>query len=195
MRSKAWLAAPVLLAHANVTKNINILSMGPKLRYPTVRTMPCYITPHTSWKRITRQAKHICSRMTTGEREEKRSRASATLCRRGHVFKGQQSPHAADSRGRVTMQTAARRRLLRRTALRALSVRVPGWNADFTICLNTKLLLLLRKAVDMVSKFAIPRSAGSICPQSQARAPTRKHKSSAVLMSLHLPQNFAMLWS
>ena len=31
MRSKAWLAA-----HAEVTKNINIFSMGPKLRYPTV---------------------------------------------------------------------------------------------------------------------------------------------------------------
>ncbi len=29
-------AAPVLLAHANVTENINILSMGPKLRYPMV---------------------------------------------------------------------------------------------------------------------------------------------------------------
>ena len=29
-------AAPVLLAHANVTENINIFSMGPKLRYPTV---------------------------------------------------------------------------------------------------------------------------------------------------------------
>ncbi len=29
--------APVLLAHANVTENINILSMGPKLRYPTVQ--------------------------------------------------------------------------------------------------------------------------------------------------------------
>ena len=34
-------AAPVLLAHANVTENINILSMGPKLRYPTV--FPCRI--------------------------------------------------------------------------------------------------------------------------------------------------------
>ena len=29
-------AAPVLLAHANVTENINIFSMGQKLRYPTV---------------------------------------------------------------------------------------------------------------------------------------------------------------
>ena len=29
-------AAPVLLAHANVAENINIFSMGPKLRYPTV---------------------------------------------------------------------------------------------------------------------------------------------------------------
>ena len=28
-------AAPVLLAHANVTKNIKYFSMGPKLRYPT----------------------------------------------------------------------------------------------------------------------------------------------------------------
>ena len=36
MRSKAWLAAPVLLAHANVTENINTYSMGPKLRYTTV---------------------------------------------------------------------------------------------------------------------------------------------------------------
>ena len=31
-------AAPVLLAHANVTENINIFSMGPKLRYPGVNT-------------------------------------------------------------------------------------------------------------------------------------------------------------
>jgi hypothetical protein len=29
-------AAPVLLARANVTENIDISSMGPKLRYPTV---------------------------------------------------------------------------------------------------------------------------------------------------------------
>ena len=29
-------AAPVLLAHAEVTKNINIFSMGPKLRCPAV---------------------------------------------------------------------------------------------------------------------------------------------------------------
>jgi hypothetical protein len=36
MRSKAWLAAPVLLAHAEVTENINILSMGPKLRHTAV---------------------------------------------------------------------------------------------------------------------------------------------------------------
>jgi hypothetical protein len=36
MRSKAWLAAPVLLAHAEVTKKHNIFSKGPKLRYPTV---------------------------------------------------------------------------------------------------------------------------------------------------------------
>ena len=36
MRSKAWLAAPVLLAHAEVTENIKYFSMGPKLRYPTV---------------------------------------------------------------------------------------------------------------------------------------------------------------
>ncbi len=28
--------APFLLAHAEATKNINIFSMGPKLRYPTV---------------------------------------------------------------------------------------------------------------------------------------------------------------
>ena len=35
MRSEAWLAAPCLLAHANVTENINIFSMGPRLRYPT----------------------------------------------------------------------------------------------------------------------------------------------------------------
>ena len=35
MRSKAWLAAPVLLAHAEVT-NIKYFSMGPKLRYPVV---------------------------------------------------------------------------------------------------------------------------------------------------------------
>jgi hypothetical protein len=36
MRSKARLAAPVLLAHAEVTKKIILFSMGPKLRYPTV---------------------------------------------------------------------------------------------------------------------------------------------------------------
>ncbi len=35
MRSKAWLAALGLLAHADVTKN-SIFSMGPKLRYPAV---------------------------------------------------------------------------------------------------------------------------------------------------------------
>ena len=34
MYSKAWLATPVLLAHAEVTKKHNIFSMGPKLRYP-----------------------------------------------------------------------------------------------------------------------------------------------------------------
>ena len=34
MRSKAWFVAPVLLAHAEVTKNIYL--MGPKLRYPKV---------------------------------------------------------------------------------------------------------------------------------------------------------------
>ncbi len=33
---KAWLAAPVLLAHAEVTKSIIIFSMGPKLGYPAV---------------------------------------------------------------------------------------------------------------------------------------------------------------
>ena len=33
-RSKAWLAAPVLLAHAEVEKSIIFLSMGPKRRYP-----------------------------------------------------------------------------------------------------------------------------------------------------------------
>ena len=38
MRSKAWLAAPVLLTHAEVTHNI--LSMGPKLRYSTVVAAP-----------------------------------------------------------------------------------------------------------------------------------------------------------
>jgi hypothetical protein len=38
MRSKAWLAAPVLLAHADVTKNIKYFSMGPKLRHTAVRT-------------------------------------------------------------------------------------------------------------------------------------------------------------
>ena len=36
MHSKAWLAAPVLLAHADVTKTYFISSMGPTLRYPTV---------------------------------------------------------------------------------------------------------------------------------------------------------------
>ena len=36
MRSKAWFAAPVLLAYAEVTKNIIFSSMGPKLWYPTV---------------------------------------------------------------------------------------------------------------------------------------------------------------
>ncbi len=34
-------AAPVLLAHAIVTENINILSMGPKLRHTTVRRHSC----------------------------------------------------------------------------------------------------------------------------------------------------------
>ena len=36
MRSKVWLAASVLLAHADVTKNIKYFSMGPKLRHLTV---------------------------------------------------------------------------------------------------------------------------------------------------------------
>ncbi len=36
MRSKAWLAAQVLLAHAEVTKKHSIFSMGPNLRYPVV---------------------------------------------------------------------------------------------------------------------------------------------------------------
>ncbi len=34
MRSKAWLAAPGLLAHAEVTENIVFVIMGPKLRHP-----------------------------------------------------------------------------------------------------------------------------------------------------------------
>ncbi len=34
-------AAPVLLAHANVTENLNIFSMGPKLRYPTASHCIC----------------------------------------------------------------------------------------------------------------------------------------------------------
>ncbi len=38
MRSKAWLAAPVLLAHAEVTEIIIFSSMGPKLRYPMVKS-------------------------------------------------------------------------------------------------------------------------------------------------------------
>ncbi len=37
--SSTHAAAPVLLAHAEVTKNINIFSMGPKLRYPTVASV------------------------------------------------------------------------------------------------------------------------------------------------------------
>jgi hypothetical protein len=36
MRSKAWLAALVLLAHAEVTENIKYFSMGPKLRHTAV---------------------------------------------------------------------------------------------------------------------------------------------------------------
>ncbi len=38
MRLKAWLAAPVLFAQAEVTKNVKLFSMGPKLRYPAVAT-------------------------------------------------------------------------------------------------------------------------------------------------------------
>ncbi len=37
IRSKAWLAAPVLLAHADVTKNIKYFLMGPKLRLLAVQ--------------------------------------------------------------------------------------------------------------------------------------------------------------
>ncbi len=44
MRSKVWLAAPVLLAHAEVTENIIFLSMGPKLRYLMVHTKGDYST-------------------------------------------------------------------------------------------------------------------------------------------------------
>ncbi len=36
MRSKVWLAAPVLLAHAEVTEYIKYFSMGPNLRHPAV---------------------------------------------------------------------------------------------------------------------------------------------------------------
>jgi hypothetical protein len=39
MCSKAWLAAPVLLAHAKVTKTIICFSMGPKRRHPAVVTV------------------------------------------------------------------------------------------------------------------------------------------------------------
>ena len=47
MRSKVWLAVPVLLAHAEVAKNIILFSMGPKLRHPMVlylemRGQHCY---------------------------------------------------------------------------------------------------------------------------------------------------------
>ncbi len=41
MRPKAWLAAPVLLAHAEVAKNIKYFSMGPKLRHAAVLLAPC----------------------------------------------------------------------------------------------------------------------------------------------------------
>ncbi len=51
MRPKAWLDAPVLLAHAEVTKKHNNFSMGPKLRYPTVlgvRKLPSFGTCSSS---------------------------------------------------------------------------------------------------------------------------------------------------
>ena len=51
MRSKAWLAAPVLLAHAEVTQNIISFSMGPKLRYPhgTMRFLHVAWTNTKAW--------------------------------------------------------------------------------------------------------------------------------------------------
>ncbi len=47
MCTKAWLAAPALLAHAEVTK-IACFSRGPKLRYPLVPGMFCRLRVATN---------------------------------------------------------------------------------------------------------------------------------------------------
>ena len=50
MRSKAWLAAPVLLAHANVTENRNIFQWVQNLGTPR------YTTENRDWAETTFKA-------------------------------------------------------------------------------------------------------------------------------------------
>ncbi len=60
---KAWLAAPVLLAHDKVTNTIIIFSMGPKRRYSTVSEHKVVVNSDAIWTVSSRT--HTCTHSHT----------------------------------------------------------------------------------------------------------------------------------
>ena len=97
MRSEAWLAAPVLLAHADITKNIKYFLMGPKLWHPTVLDAPslfcrqCSVTDGHVLEAYDRALRHVsgdvsCDHSSRFTLDWSTCRASAQSVARGIVL-------------------------------------------------------------------------------------------------------------